>query len=126
MLYEEYKNGTGNESSEEYDLANELYTAMPDTFTKDKMYDLRNAMDKDDFKALCLLATKNQDKLEECNKTINRLEDYQMFTNVMIRTLKTECNLDVVNTYISYMADKASKAEKERLTSKWNGIGEKG
>ena len=125
MLYEEYEKGTGVHSSEEYDLANELYSAMPDSFSKQKMYDLRNSMDADDFKALCELALKNQDKLESEQKRNDKLEKYMLFTKTMLDTLKTECNINCLEVYTAHMADKAARAEKERINAKWNEIAEK-
>jgi len=124
MLFEEYEKGTGVHSSEEYDLANKLYSAMPEGFSKQKMFDLRNSMDADDFKALCELATKNQDRLDEERNRNEYLTKYAGFIKTMIATLKMECNINCLEVYTAHMADKAARAEKERIGNEWRELWE--
>lgn len=125
MLYEEYEKGTGVHSSQEYDMANALYSAMPDTFTKQKMYDLRNSMDADDFKALCVLALNNHETLEEQEKKIFKLEQYKGFVDNVLTVLKDECKINAIEVYTAHMADKASRCEKERIEARWKELQEK-
>ena len=122
MLFEEWTKGTGCANEEEYKLAEKLYSAMPENFQKKDLYDMRMAMNEDHFIALCKLVEGNYDSLQKVQRQYEKLEARMWTINDMLQTLKDECKMDVIQVYAAHMAEKAQKAERERILGILQGV----
>lgn len=122
MLFEEWEKGTDLHDYDEYRIAEELYNTMPENFTKDELYKLREAVTKEHFEILATLVNSDNETIQYYRRRQERLTAKENFVDEMIRVLKEECKMDVLAVYASYMADKAQKDEKGRILGLWEDL----
>ena len=122
MLFEEWEKGTGLDDYDEYRIAEDLYNTMPENFTKDELYKLREAVTKEHFEILATLVNSNNETIQHYRRRQERLTAKENFVDEMIRVLKEECNIDVLAVYATFMAEKAQKDEKERILGLWEDL----
>ena len=122
MLFEEWTKGTGCANESEYKLAEKLYSAMPENFQKKDLYEMRMAMNEDHFIALCKLVEGNYDSLANVQRQYEKLKVKVDFINGMLEILKADCKMDVIQVYAAHMAEKAEKAERQRIIEIWESL----
>ena len=119
MLFDEWEEGTGLHDYDEYKQAEAMYSVMPNSFDKKAMYKLRKAMTKEHFAWLCDIVELNSVVAKERQNRLDKLSAIAVFMNDVLNTLKDECKMDVIAVYSAHMAEKAQKAERERILGKW-------
>lgn len=123
MLFEEWTQGTGLEDHDEYQLAERLYaTVMPDDFSKQDLYKLRASMSKAHFIHLCNVALKTLDWIDRLQDELVGLQNYKSLMDEVTDTLKNECNIDTIDVFTKYKAEKARQAEADRVRQLYAGL----
>ena len=120
MLFDEWEKGTGRTSQEEYELAQELYNAMPEGFTKQKLFDLRNAMDEQDFMCLCEIISDCQRKVSEIRHDRDKNMEKATFLSDVVDTLKESGKIDCIKTYAALKAEEAKQTVLDNISSMWD------
>ena len=121
MLFEEYEKGTGVSSQEEYQLAEKFYTAMPEGFSKQKLFELRNAMDEQDFIYMCELVVDCNDRLAETRRSYQKDVEKAVFLTDMVYKLK-EHNVDCIDMYANFKAEDAKQQILDDVKDMWDDI----
>ena len=119
MQFDEWEKGTGLNNREEFELAEKFYLAMPEGFSKQKLYDMRNSMDEQDFLYLCELVVDCDQMVKNAKDSYKRFMDKANFLDAMVDSLKTNGKIDCIATYAALESEKAKKREQELILGTW-------
>ena len=121
MLFEEWEKGTGNRNYEEYKLAEVVYQQMPESFTKEKLYKLKEFMG-DDFKALTEVFFNNIEsniRLREENAILGRRADFMYRA---IDSYKQVQKIDIVSSYAIQRGEDAKLNTYQMVMDEWDNL----